>query len=53
MPEDTTNLVLGHLRAIRDELHEMRQEQPEPRVRLGAVERAPVSIDRRLGLIEA
>ena len=67
MPKDTTNLVLEHLRAIRAEIHEVREEQREQRIRLGGIERgiAEMSlrldrmhdridrIERRLGLVEA
>ena len=67
MSDATSNLVLEHLRAIRAELHEMREEQREQRIRLGSIERgiAEMSlrldrmhdridrIERRLGLIEA
>jgi hypothetical protein len=35
MSEDAPNLVLEHLRAIRTELHEIREEQ---RSRLGSIE---------------
>ena len=40
MSEDTPNLVLEHLRAIRTELHEIREEQREQRGRLGSIERS-------------
>ena len=40
MSEDTPNLVLEHLRAIRTELHEIREEQREQRGGLGSIERS-------------
>jgi hypothetical protein len=40
MSEDAPNLVLEHLRAIRTELHEIREEQREQRGRLGSIERS-------------
>src|SRR5260370_10169934 len=40
MGEGAPNLVLEHLRAIRSELHEIREEQREQRTRLGSLERA-------------
>jgi len=40
MSEATPNLVLEHLRAIRTELHEIREEQREQRGRLGSIERS-------------
>jgi hypothetical protein len=39
MAEETPNLVLKHLRAIRAELKEVREEQREQHLRLGAIER--------------
>ena len=50
MSEEAPALVLEHLRAIRSELHEIREEQREQRTRLGSIER---SIERRLDLVEA
>ena len=64
---DEPNLVLEHLRAIRAEIHEVREEQREQRIRLGAIERGVAEmslrldrvhdrldrIERRLDLIEA
>ena len=43
---DTPNLVLGHLRAIREELREVRVEQREQRSRLGAIERTLAHLER-------
>jgi hypothetical protein len=67
MSENTPNLVLEHLRAIRTELHEIREEQLEQRGRLGSIERGISHmtreiaemglrldrIERRLDLVEA
>lgn len=67
MADDAPNLVLEHLRAIRAELHEVREEQREQRLRLGAIARgiadmaseiAPMGLrldrmERRLDLVEA
>src|SRR5271167_3330265 len=40
MADETPNLVLEHLRAIREELREIREEQREQRGRLGSIERS-------------
>jgi hypothetical protein len=38
--DEPPNLVLEHLRAIREDLREVREEQREQRGRLGSIERA-------------
>jgi hypothetical protein len=48
MPADTSNLILEHLRAIRSDLHEVREEQREQRIRLGAIERTTAEMSLRL-----
>jgi Mg2+ and Co2+ transporter CorA len=44
MSDDTPNLVIEHLRSIRNELSEVRQEQREQRIRLGGIERGIVNL---------
>ena len=44
MADETPNLVLEQLRAIRTELGEVRQEQREQRIRLGGIERGIVNL---------
>jgi hypothetical protein len=39
------NLVLEHLRAIRSELREVRGEQTERRMRIGAIERSMARVE--------
>ena len=39
------NLVLEHLRAIRSELREVRNEQTEQRMRIGAIERSMARVE--------
>jgi len=48
MSEATPNLVLEHLRAIRTELHEIREEQREQRGRLGSIERSISHMTREM-----
>jgi tetrahydromethanopterin S-methyltransferase subunit G len=48
MSEDTPNLVLEHLGAIRAELHEIREAQREQRGRLGSIERSISFIGREI-----
>ena len=43
MTDDTANLVLEHLRAIRGDVQEMCNEQREQRIRLGGIERTLAS----------
>jgi hypothetical protein len=49
MAEETPNLVLEHLPAIRDELREIREEQREQRGRLGSIERSISHMTREMG----
>jgi len=44
MADEPTNLVLEHLRAMRSDLTEMRQEQREQRLRLSGIERGIVNL---------
>jgi hypothetical protein len=44
MSDDAPNLVLEHLRGIRTELQEVRQEQREQRIRLSGIERGIVNL---------
>ena len=44
MSDAAPNLVLEHLRAIRIELQEVRQEQTEQRIRLSGIERGIVNL---------
>jgi hypothetical protein len=46
MSDPVDNLVIEHLSAIRTELREVRDEQPEQRVRLVAIERTVAHIER-------
>ena len=39
------NLVLEHLRAIRSELREVRNEQTEQHIRIGAIERSMARVE--------
>ena len=48
MSEGTPKLVLEHLRAIRTELHEIREEQREQRGRLGSIERSTSCMSREI-----
>jgi hypothetical protein len=48
MSDDGPNLVLEHLRAIRAEVHEVREEQREQRLRLGGIERSMAGIQIEL-----
>jgi hypothetical protein len=48
MSEDTPNLVLEHLRAIRTELHEIREEQREQGGCLGSIERSISHMTREI-----
>ena len=67
MAEDTTNLVLEHLRAIRLALDNLRDDNRDIKMRLGILEQQYASlssridridlrldwIERRLGLVDA
>jgi hypothetical protein len=44
MADEPTNLVLEHLRTIRTDLTEIRQEQREQRLRLSGIERGIVNL---------
>lgn len=44
MADENPNLVLEHLRAIRAEMSEIRQEQREQRIRLSGIERGIVNL---------
>ena len=44
MADEAPNLVLEHLRAIRTEMTEIRQEQREQRIRLSGIERGIVNL---------
>lgn len=44
MSDAAPNLVLEHLRAIRDELQQLREEQREQRIRSGSIERGIVNL---------
>jgi hypothetical protein len=48
MSEDTPNLVLEHLRAIRAGLHEIREEQREQGGLLGSIERGISHLTREI-----
>jgi hypothetical protein len=49
MSEEAPNLLLENLRAIRSELHEIREEQREQRTRLGSIERSISYMTRNSG----
>jgi hypothetical protein len=44
MADEPANLVLEHLRAVRADLPEIRQEQSEQRLRLSGIERGIVNL---------